>query len=241
MVFRKAPLFIFISVFFCSFINAQSTYYKAFDSVIGQNQTSLYNGLKYNNPYRAIPENHKFYLFHKFSKCDVVYDNQPFFDIDLKYDILNDVVIIQPKGDKSYIELQLISGQVSEFKIGSHHFYNLSQNEYLKALGYGGFFEKSYSGDVLGLYTKSVKKVTERIKGNKLAYSFEQYNYYFIESSNRIYEVSSKNSIKKLFPEKSTEINRFYKDYNSVLKSSPDDFMNRLIAYLDTYNSKPTE
>lgn len=241
MIFRKTLLFGFVSIFFFPILKAQSTYYKAFDSIIGQSQTNLYNGLKYNDKYRASPENHKFYDYYKFVKSDLVYDHQPFFDIDLKYDLVNDLVVIQPKGDKSYIELQLISDQVSEFNIGNHHFYNLSQNQDLKAMEYGGFFEKTYSGDVLNLYAKSIKKVNERIKGNRTVYFFVQSTSYFIESSNRIFEVSSRNDLKKRFPEKSTEITRFYKDYSNILKSNPDDFMKRLTALLDSYKLKPTE
>lgn len=241
MTFQKILTFSFIILSCCSVTNAQSSYYKTFDSIIGQSQTNLYNGLKYNDKYRATPENHKFYASHQSIKSDIVYDGQPFFDVDLKYDLVNDLVIIQPKGDKKYIEIQLISDQVSDFKIGKHHFYNLTQNKDLAALGYKGFFDKSYSGTYLNLYTKSIKKVKERIVGNRLNYSFDQYDSNFIESNSKIYEVSSKNDFKKLFPDKSSEINQFYKDYKDLLKSSPSDFMKRLIAILDTEPIKPTE
>ncbi len=220
---------------------SQSSYYKKFDSIIGQSQTNLYNGLKYNDKYRASPESHKFYASHQSIKSDIIYDGQPFFDVELKYDLISDLVVIQPKGDKKYIEIQLITDQVKEFTIGKHHFYNLSKNEDLKAMGYSGFFDKSYEGTYLNLYIKSIKKVKERIVGNRLNYTFDQYDTYFLEGNGSMYEVSSKNDFRDIFPDKSDKINQFYKDYKDLSKLSPTDFYKRLIAILDTESIKTTE
>lgn len=209
--------------------NDTHAYYLAFDSIVGQENTALYNGKRYIEKYRATSENHLFYKDVDFLKGALVYSDQPFYNQYLKYDLLNDVLIVKPSGDKSYFNIELISEFLQEFTIENTLFVNLSQISSQQK----GFAELVYKGNAFLLLRKLEKKIKERIKNEKLFYEFIESYHFLVAYQNKVEVIDSKRSLKKFIPEKASEIDAFYRSNKTLLKVNPDLFMERLIIALD--------
>lgn len=231
-------LLIIITLSFVFPVQSQSNYYKAYDSIIGYNQTNLYNGLRYVDTYMATPDNHKFFDKHTFVPSEIRYDGQSYYDVNLKYDLLTDVVVLQPSGEKSFLSIELLKNVVDYFKMGNHEFYNLTDEVATSDLKFSGFFELLYSGTSVKLYSKHVKEVSERYKNRKINYIFNKSTYFFVEHNQQFYQVDSKKDFTRLFPNKEAQISTLYDDYKLLIKNNPTEFMKRLAAILDQSSSQ---
>ncbi len=230
---KIALLFFLLCLFqstFSQINNEDKAYYLAFDSIIGQENTSLYNGKRYVDRYRSLENKHRYFLQSKFQKGHVVYNQQPFFNINLKYDLFEDVLIAKLSGNKSFFNMVFISEHVEKFSIQEHQFINLNVFE---NSNFTGFAEIIYSGNDLILLKKWTKEKKDNIRGQAVVYEFDENLMYIVSNKGKLETIKSKNSLKKLIPEKSSIINEFYRDQKPLLKSNPDLFMKQLIIKIN--------
>lgn len=81
--------------------------YRALDQKIGQKNLGLNNGTIHSNPYRL--ENKTFrYLLNDYAKGTLFYDGQWYPEVWLKYDLLQDVVIVKLDGEFNKTGINLI-------------------------------------------------------------------------------------------------------------------------------------
>ncbi len=223
-------LFGLIQFAFSQTNNSDQAYYTAFDSIVGQVNSSLFNGKRYVDKYRSTDDNHRFFWKSKFIKGDVTYYQQPFFNIDLKYDLFEDVLITKLPGEKNFFNMVFTTEHLKQFNIQGHHFINITS---VGETSFKGFAEILYKGTEIVLLKKWFKDKSDRIVGQSVVHKFDV-NFIFLVSFNgKLDVINSKSDLKKLIPDKSNEINSFYKEQKSVLKSDPDSFMKQLIIQLD--------
>lgn len=210
--------------------NNEKAYYIAFDSIVGKENTALYNGKRYVDRYRSSKDNHRYFLDSDFLLGDVLYNEQPFFNLNLKYDLFEDILITKLSGDKNFFNMVLITEHVDQFTIQGHQFRNISIYNHSE---YRRFAESLYSGTELELLKKLVKVKTDRIKGQSVIHEFNEDNIYLVTYNGKLEVIKSKNNLKKLIPEKAKKITVFYKNHKSLMNSNPDVFMKRLIINID--------
>ncbi len=110
-------LILVVGIFFSSLtIFAQEvdrSYYIWFDQQVGKHNTGLSNGTRYIESYRIYKGRHQFYLTSNYIKGDIIYFGQRYFDIDLKYDLYENQIIIALIDEDASSIIKLVKDQIS--------------------------------------------------------------------------------------------------------------------------------
>lgn len=223
--------FLFLSSIFSysQDVSNQGEYYKWFDSQISIENTSLNNGIRYKEKFRTKNGNHKFYLSAKFIKGDIVYDGQPFYDIEMKYDLFEDQIIINLPTQAGYSLFQLIKDHIESFNIEGTTFIKLADNEVNNSTNtITGFYEISLQSPNLILYNKHLK-IRIKFLDNKVVFSeFKNKNEYYIYYQNSYFLIKRKSDLTKIFPLQKKIITSYYNSNKFLQKSNYDLFMIQL-------------
>jgi len=216
-------------LFICYNLNAQDSSemkvsYLAFDSIVNIENTNLINGSRFTDNYRSTKQNHRFFNSYEFLTGSLIYEAQPFFDLNIKYDLYKDQVILQLPNEKNYFNVNLITDKISEFKIGNQQFKNFKNHASLLKLNMTGFLEIIHSSEVLNLYVKHKKSRKEVIKRNRLEHLFKARKSYLLLYNDIFYLIKSKKDVKRIFPNFTKFINEHYTN-SGLLKRNPDIFM----------------
>ncbi|MCF6349054.1 MAG: hypothetical protein L3J20_12265 [Flavobacteriaceae bacterium] len=229
-------LFFFLGTFFfySQTDSNEKDYYSWFDSAIGDGNIGLYNGIDYKEKYRTLKGNHKYYNSPKFQIGNVVYDKQQYYNIEMKYDIYDDQLIVKLPSQSGSNFIQLIKEKLSVFSIEAHQFIkiSISKSENLPSNNFV-FFEELYVSNELILYKDYNKIRNRRFLKKGFHYNiFKDRNEYYLHYKNKYFLVKSKNSILNLFPNLAKEVSTFYKRNKKLLGSNIDMFYVNLIKKL---------
>ncbi|MCK5677423.1 MAG: hypothetical protein KAH72_02980 [Flavobacteriaceae bacterium] len=235
-------LFLFITnSFYSQTQSSQKDYYKWFDNYIGIENTSIFNGLRYKEEFRTLEGNHKFYLTPNFIKADIVYDDQSYFDIKMKYDLYEDHIIVNLATNSGSSILQLLSDKIESFTIKGHNFIKLLDNHTTNSNDIiTGIFEIVYKNSNLILYKKNKKIAKKHLTKKYIYYSFSKKNQYYFYFNNDFYIINSKSSVVKIFPNYKKEINTFYNKNKNLLNSDFDAFIMQLSVKISNLISSNT-
>lgn len=227
-------IFLFISNFIFSQKEIPNKeYYVSFDSFNTYYNTGIFNGLEHVDTYLDFEKgNHKFYHDDGFLLGSIVYDGQPYYNIKMKYDLLNDFLLIEYINQKvNYINLD--TKLVSEFTLDEGKFIHLPEDNELENFYRNGFFKEVYKDNSYSLFAKYVKQKNERIHGKKVFYVFDEQNIYVLFYQNEYYRISKVKDIAEILPLKKRQILEFYKNYKKLYKNNREQFLERLFENLD--------
>lgn len=234
--------FSFPLIFFYSIINyAQESadlkgYYNWFDTTIGIENTVLFDGVRYFEKYRTLKGDHKFYQSSQFTRGEIEYDGQPFYDIDLKYDIYEDAIIANLKSKTTTSIIQLNKNRIDNFKI-----YNKTFIKVMTEPGVFGFYETIYSDANLELYKKYFKVMKSYIKNQNAFYNtFKNREAYILNYANTYNKFTSKSDLKKIFTNQKKEINSYYRTNKSLRKTNNDLFLQNLAKEISSRTTSKT-
>ncbi|WP_348798329.1 hypothetical protein [Flavobacterium adhaerens] len=180
--------------------NTDPFLYSKFDSIVGKENIGLNNGPYAYNPYKVVGDYTMFFKNDKFSIGTVVYTNQPYHNIKLKYDVYKDQLILNPAEKQEYIGITLIKDKIDSFSIYGKNFVNLRKTQPEIVEFQAGFHELINVGSNFQLYIRHHKDIQKRINDEGVNYKFTPNNKYFIDYNFTFYEVNSKSSILKIFP-----------------------------------------
>ena len=203
-------------------INAQEEYLKntlkSVDQIIGQENTGLYNGTKYIELYRTINERHKFFKSSEFLLGSLVYSGQYYSNVNLKYDLDADDLLLDISYIRKFPILKLYKSRISEFSLDGKEFINIGTHtsDITK-----GFHEVLWNSDDLKLLKKHKKEKLKRFSTKLVHYEFFDENSYFFEYKNVFYPLNKRGDLLKVFPEFRKEINQLYN--KRLVKINPKD------------------
>lgn len=204
-----------------------------FDTKVGKENLDINNGTLHLNPYKTVGENNMYYSTDKFSKGDVCYDNQTYLDVNLKYDIYKDELIINPYGESEYIGIILIQQKIESFAINDTKFVKIEKRENNLPEFTTGFYEEKKIAPDFIFYIKYHKDIQKGINDNGVFYNFKENNSFFIDLKNKTYRIKSKNDIIRLFPDQKKQINAFYFMNTEIQKSDLNEFMKKLMKHIN--------
>jgi len=209
--------------------------YNWFDGKIGVENTGIYNGIIFKEKFRTVNGNHKFYLTSQFINGNIIYNGQPYYNVKMKYDIYEDIVIVQLPDDSEYSIIQLINDKINEFSINNHKFLKISR-KYEKFFNepISGFYEIFYQSKHLNLLKKNRKNRKKQIVGNLLYSQFKDKSEYIIVFNDEYYKINSKKYLVKLYPKLKKNINHFYNFNKQLHKLDQDTFMINLIEHISS-------
>lgn len=204
----------------------EKDYYKWFDEAVGDGNTGLYNGIDYKEKYRTLNDNHKYYLSPNFQVSNVVYDMQPYYNVEMKYDIYDDQLIVKLPSQSGFNFIQLVKEKLNTFSIEKHQFVKLSMDKSENQADNSFFFyEELYTSDPLILYKDYNMIRNRRFVKKGFHYNiFKDRNDYYFYYKNDYFMIKSRKNVLKLFPNLTKEVNIFYKKNRGLLNSNIDMF-----------------
>lgn len=179
------------------------------DSLVGFENLAYNNGLVYYNKYKNTDKNSSQFLENKYNNGTLQYNNQTYYDVKLKYDIFEDILLFKPNS-QLLLETSLITKQVDYFILKNKKFKKIetiSSDNVTKT----GFYEEVEINTKSTLFVKHKKIMKAENHTDKISYTFYDYKTYYLYYNNKLEEISSKASILHLFPSLKKEIKQFYK------------------------------
>ncbi len=218
--------------------NSQNNIYETYDAIVDLDNTGLYNGTEFTDPFLNTDGSYRYFNGFDYTNGSVEYNGQYYVNISLKYDLLEDNLLVRSDDNLSVFNVKMIPEFVTEFTLYNHHFVRLPETGL--SLSGNGFFETAYIGNDLSLYIKHTKKKKDKALNSGIQYRFTENNFYVLKNNGKYYSVSSSKDIEKILPEKKELIRNFSKSYKALYKSNPDSYMTKLLKYLDgaTENTK---
>jgi len=229
------PLFLGMCFFSFSQQSIDNNKYEEYDAIVGIENTGLFNGTEFRDLYVNTDKTYRYFNQIEFTEGSIVYCNQLYSKVLMRYDLLEDNVIIKSNDNLSLFNVKLQPERIEHFSINSHQFVQLS-NTKLDFEDHN-FFEVLYLGNTLNMYIKQLKKKRKNIVGSDIEYSFTQANFHLLFYKDTYYEIRSIRDLQKAMPENEAQIRSFYSSYSSLYKSDIDVFMLKLSRYLDGGNS----
>lgn len=205
---------------------------KYFDQRFGYENLEINNGTVHENEFRVSNNKHCYYPNENFEKGNITYNNQQYFDIPIKYDLYNDILVYKPQ-NSNIISINLIKEKVSSFTINNKNFIYIdnlfSPLSHIKK----GYYEESVSGKNFVFYIKHHRSRREIIKESSIYHEFDDNYEYYIKSEGAFHKISSKKDVMKIFPELKQKINDLYSAYDKLKKTNEAVFYEKLMTYLN--------
>lgn len=230
-----AFLFSLIPVlFFGQGFENESSIYSWFDGMIGKTNSGIFVGTEYVEHYRMLNEEHKFFDNPNFVNGSVIYDGQPYFDLELKYDLFEDQLLLRYSDQPNSPTLILDKQKVSGFTIKGHQFKNLPLNSTSDSNPYG-FLEVLLSNDSIILYEKHHKKIRTRMNDKIQFYEFKERNSYFVFYKGNYYQIDRKRSLASIFPNYKVDLKAIENRYKKIRKDNPGTYLKSVLEDLFNY------
>lgn len=180
------------------------------DSLVGYENLAYNNGIVYNNKYKNTSQNTSQFFENKYNNCVLQYNNQTYYDVSLKYDVFEDVLLFK-SNLQLVLETSLITKQVDYFILKNKKFKKI-ETVTADNIVTAGYFEENEINEKSTLFVKHKKIIKVDSRSEKLSHIFYDYKIYYIFYNNKLEEISSKSDIIKLFPTLKKEIKQFYKE-----------------------------
>lgn len=209
--------------------------YEWFDDYIGKANAQVFRGTAYVEKYRTINERHKFLKSSNFLPGSVVYAGQPYFGLELKYDLYDDQLLLNSKNDKGTV-LVLNRDKIEKFIIDSRIFIN-SDLDNEGGTETSGFYEVLMETIFFTFLKKNRKEIQKNVGNGIVYYEFKSTSENFIFYKNSYHPLNKKRDFLRLFPEFKNITNSYYKTSRNT--SDTDIFMNLLLMRIAQELSKP--
>ena len=215
-----------------SSLQAQSSIDEHFDQTVGKENLPLNNGVFYYNLYKTNNTN-QYYYTNKYLVGNIVYEDQFYNNVNLKYDIYKDILIFKPYGESENFGIELINDKVSQFSINNKKFINLSNITKDSIKGIKGYYEENFVSERISFYIKH-KKGTKTFIQNQAVYNdFEVENEFLLLINNDYNQIKNKKDVVTLFTQYKNEINNFYSDNSKLQKINKTEFYEKLFRFID--------
>lgn len=206
--------------------------YNWFDKNFGKESLDFNNGNGHLNFDQTINDHHRYYKTDEFKNGNIIYEGQSYFNLDLKYDLFNDQLVIRPYIESPYIQINLLKEKVDFFKIGNQKFVNLKLLPHSLKTGY---YEETVTGNNSILYIKYYKEKRDIIKDDHFLISYKQNSDFLLLKDNTFILINDKKEIIKLYPEQKRKIQNFFSTNKDLKKDNPGLFMKNLMKYINNF------
>lgn len=219
-----------------------ASYLNWFDQQVGIENTALYEGVIYKENYRTINDQIKFYKTAQWLNGSVVYSQQLFSNVLLRYDIFANELTTKQLDRLGGGAMILFKDKISSFTLDGTVFVNVRNAP--ANTDVNGFYELlSFTTDKR-LLAKHQKRDFLRKDRNFIYHEFKDLpKNYVLDLRGQYYELKSKKDLTGIFPDFKKEIDLFYQKNRRLRDKETDAFMislfNRL-EYLLTSNSPTT-
>jgi hypothetical protein len=230
VIFVHILSFLFLPATHGQIKDEQSDYYNWFDEITGIENSNLFEGTLNVEKYITLGKSYKFLDSPDYLIGNITYDGEPYFNIDMKYDLYEDEVLLGLRSNSGIKMLQLIKDKIDEFVIDGRKFINL-KNERDKSLHVPGFHEVLMETSFFTLLKRHKKIKYTRYKKSRVFHKFVGANEYYLEYENHFYNIKGKKGIARIFPDYKTEMNKH--SVESLRKTDMDEYIIGLLRVIE--------
>jgi hypothetical protein len=195
--------------------------------------SELYNGLQFIN-YSIYIKGFAFFESPDWQTGTIVYYNQVYSNIQLKYDLVKDLLVT--KHPNGYKLVTLENARVNSFSVpGSRFVYldSLSNPSLLRS----GFYQQLFNGK-LSIVAKKTKVIEENIIAEKLEQKFEEKNFYYALKDSVYHHITNKRSIYSLIDGNTESIKRYLKKNKIKFKRDKESALIKIAEYYQNIQPK---
>ena len=203
------------------------------DKHVSKMDTELFRGELYVEKHPVRNDNHKFFGEGTFSLGSILFDDQKYYDVNLKYDVYGDQVLIHHEQLPMSMVIQLDNARVHQFSLDNRVFVNTSFTTNNKE-EISGFIETLYEGEMLQVYKKHVKKIYRRLEG-KLFYEFKNDANYYVNYNDEYYELKNLKSLRKILVAHKSKTQELINKYKRSGAPNFEQKLINIISDLDTH------
>lgn len=222
-------------------VNQEESLQNWFDNIVGWENLDINNGPFYTDTYKTIGTNNMYLITNKYTIGNINYEGQNYYNVNIKYNVYEDELILNPHGESKHIGIILIKDKVDSFYINDKKFVKINQNKSSLAELATGYYELERINDNFNFYIKHHKKLDKIINDDGVYYNFPEDNQFFISFENVFYSIDSKNDIIKIFPHQKKGITDFYSTHRNLKISDINQFMIDLMKYVNISQSNPAK
>ena len=174
-----------------------------FDNLVGRESTELITGT-YNEIKRQSQTTHAFFKNKGWSTGAISYRGETFLDVQLIYDLKNDLVFVPGHDGKTTLPIRLNQDQVKWFRIADHTFVRFNGSIPARP---AGFYDQVYKGKNLEFLIKRTKAGT--VENGR--FEFKEKNHHLIGLDGAYHKVTSRSALLKLFEEHKHQLRQYMK------------------------------
>lgn len=218
------------TLLYCQEKESKATYYTLFDQAIGITNSGVFNGVLYVERHPARNNKHKFFESNNFFLGSVKYNEQSYFNVELKYNVYDNELLTRNSEILGSPITILDKDKITVFEINNHRFENTTFST-KKDKNISGFFEILFDNDSLILFKKHKKKIFKKIE-NEMYYEFKDQHSYYVYFKNNYYVLKKVNFLNNIFSEHKTQLKNIYKRYETIRKTDSDTYITSIITDL---------
>ena len=186
---------------------------------------SIYNGKQHLGYPKSIIGN-PYYQTEEWQKGSIVYHDIFYPDILLKYDLVQNEVVIRNSGND--IAIALFTPRIKNFSImGKKFFYSPGNNGSLPP---PGIYEELKKGSI-DFYIHRSKYIKETINGIEATREFNLNDLYYVVKDGICYPVKTQKDILHLVKEKKAEIKKDLKSKNLHFRNNIEATLSEIVSY----------
>ncbi|AEM70651.1 hypothetical protein Murru_1611 [Allomuricauda ruestringensis DSM 13258] len=204
--------------------------YSTFDSIVGEQNMALYNGPIFKERSTGASDTHAYFLETNFLKGDIIFDEQPYFEQNLKYNVHLDELLITPKFNPTGLLVRLVKNKVKEFTIDGHRFIRLPST--LRDSQQYGYLEVLESEEGNLLLKKYRKKSVQSRRESQVITEYEESIDYILLFGEELIKANTKNQWNNVFVDQKKELRDLFKQNRIAFKTDKDTFFKLLFNKL---------
>ncbi|WP_190809454.1 hypothetical protein [Flagellimonas sp. S3867] len=203
-----------------------------FDNITGVESSELHYGQVYLEKHRSKSTQTKFFISPEFRQGVVYFNNQPYFNLNLKYDVYEDNLIVQVKNRLGGKPLILRKEHIDSFVIENHTFKNITPRSAESEVS-PGFYEIYRTTPFFSVLKKHHKRLLNNL-GNSISYDeFKDLEPGFVlEYKNELFILKKTKDIGLIFPEYSDDLKMVIDQSLKGAKLIDDTSIDTLIDFL---------
>ena len=176
-----------------------SNAYEIFDQLVGQTNSGIFDGIEYFEKFQIRNDKHKFFKSADFKEGSLIFNDKPFLNLELKYDVYDDALLVRNSEVLGSPITQLDKEKVASFNITNNIFYNL-KTQTNKGEDLDGFFELLSKYENIKLYKKHRKKINKKTDQG-VYYEFKDDPWYLLYTNGSYFKLKNENTFITVFPE----------------------------------------
>lgn len=225
LILKFSIIILLYSPVFSQNYENEKDYFQWFDKLTDTQNSHLSNGTSYFEEYDTKKGHHQYYLTSDFLTGDLIYDGQPYFNVNLQYNLFTDQLILRFYKGENLRTIQLIKDKVEKFSINNSEFISIPEKE-------SGFYEILFKKGQTRLYKKHYKTRQRHLDKALVYYSFKEKNSYLLYHNKKYFAVNKRKSITRIFPEKKELINTYFNRRSNLYALDKDKFMTSLLQQI---------